>query len=359
MLKVIDQDGHLVLEDPMLDESLLKDMYWWMLFARVADEKSLSLQRQGRIGTFAPSKGQEAAQVGPSLAMMDKDWFFPAFRELAAYLIRGIPLKNVLLYFMGDPRGNIVPNGVNNLPIYVPVGTQVPQAVGAAYGMKMRGESSAVICYFGDGATSEGDFHEGLNFSGVLNVPAVFICQNNQWAISVPRTRQSLSKTLAQKANAYGIRGIMVDGNDVLSMYLATKEALERAREGKGPTLIEAFTYRLSMHTTADDPTRYRKDDELNEWLERDPLKRFKIYLKEKGIWTEKWQSELEFKAKKLTDEAINAAESMGPLRPRDLFDYMYKETPIALKDQLEYLTRSIEEREIEEDAPKIEGGFP
>ncbi|MBN1786520.1 MAG: pyruvate dehydrogenase (acetyl-transferring) E1 component subunit alpha, partial [Candidatus Methanofastidiosa archaeon] len=298
MFGIIDQEGNLLREDPGLDEALMKDMYWWMILARMADEKALSLQRQGRIGTFAPSKGQEAAQVGPALAMTGEDWFFPAFRELAAYLIRGIPLQNVLLYFMGDPRGNIVPEGINNLPIYVPVGTQVPQAVGAAYGMMLRGRGSVVVCFFGDGATSEGDFHEGLNFSGVMKVPVVFICQNNQWAISVPRERQSASRTLAQKAIAYGIRGVQVDGNDALAMYLASDEAIRRAREGKGPTLIEAFTYRLSMHTTADDPTRYRKDEELERWLERDPLKRFRAYLEKRGIWSKQWQDELEAKAK-------------------------------------------------------------
>jgi len=359
MFQCLDKDGNLVAEDPGLEDSMLKDMYWWMVLARMADEKALSLQRQGRIGTFAPSKGQEAAQIGPAMAMSSKDWFFPAFRELAAYLIRGIPLENVLLYFMGDPRGNIIPDGINNLPIYVPVGTQVPQAVGAAHAMTLRNEKNAVVCFFGDGATSEGDFHEGLNFSGVMNAPVVFICQNNQWAISVPRSRQSASRTLAQKALAYGIRGIQVDGNDVLAMYVVCKEALERARRGGGPTLIEAYTYRLSMHTTADDPTRYRKEGELKEWMERDPLIRFKKYLTSRGIWTDEWQDRLEGEAKSVIDKAIDTVENMDPLMPGDLFEHMFEEMPAYLRDQLEYLKKCLDEREIEEDAEEIQGGFP
>lgn len=359
MIQILDKDGELVGEEPDMDEETLKEMYWWMFYARKADEKALKMQRQGRMGTFAPIEGQEAAQIGASVAMKDDDWLVPAFRELGTYLERGVGLEKNYQYFMGDVRGNEIPEGVNNLPIAVPVSTQIPHAVGLAWAMKIKGDEGAVLTIFGDGATSEGDFHEGLNFGGVLNVPVVFFCQNNQWAISVPLEKQTASDTIAQKAHAYGFPGVYVDGNDVLAVYEATKTALKRAREGKGPTLVEALTYRLSMHTTADDPTRYRSQEELDEWKEKDPLKRFRIYLKDKGIWTERWQEELEKKAKKKIDEAVKAAESIEEHSVEEMFDHMFSEMPKDMRDQMEYLKRSLEEKEIEEEQVEIKEGFP
>ena len=359
MFQVLDKDGSLVGPDPGLPPALLKDMYWWMHYSRMADDKALKLQRQGRMGTYAPNRGQEAAQVGSALAMRPDDWMFPAFRELAAYMVRGVPLEQNLLYFMGDIRGNRIPDDVNNLPIYVPVGTQIPQAVGAAHAMRLKGRKTAVVVYFGDGATSTGDFHEGMNLAGVLKAPVVLLCQNNQWAISVPRARQTAAKTLAQKAVAYGFPGVLVDGNDVLATYMATIEALERARSGGGPTIIEAYTFRMLMHTTADDPKRYRKDEELAEWELKDPIKRFRAYLERKGLWTAAWQGELEARATRMIDEAIAKAESAPPHAPEELFANMYAEMPDELKEQLDYLKKSIDEREVEEDASEIQGGFP
>jgi len=359
MFQVLDKDGSLVGPDPELPPALLKDMYWWMLYSRMADDKALKLQRQGRMGTYAPIKGQEAAQVGSALAMRPDDWMFPSFRELAAAMVRGVPFEQNLMYFMGDIRGNRVPSGVNNLPVYVPVGTQIPQAVGAAHAMRLKGRKTAVVVYFGDGATSTGDFHEGLNLAGVLKAPVVLLCQNNQWAISLPRSRQTASRTLAQKSIAYGLPGVLVDGNDVLAMHAATAEALDRARSGGGPTLIEAYTFRMLMHTTADDPKRYRKEAELKEWETKDPLKRFRAYLERKGLWTVGWQAELEAKAAKMIDEAIATAESAPPPSPDALFDHIYAEMPDELREQLEDLKRAIGEREVEEDATEIQGGFP
>jgi len=359
MFQVLDKDGNLVGDDPGLDVELLKDMYWWMLYTRMADEKALKLQRQGRMGTYAPSRGQEAAQVGSAIAMRKEDWAFPAFRELGMYMLRGMTLEHNLLYFMGDVRGNLVPEGVNNLPIYVPVGTQIPQAVGAAHAMRLLHRDTVVVTYFGDGATSTGDFHEGLNLAGVLKAPVVLVCQNNQWAISVPRARQTASRTIAQKAVAYGFPGVQVDGNDVLAMYLATREAIERARSGGGPTLIEAYTYRLLMHTTADDPKRYRTEAELQEWEARDPLKRYRAYLERRGIWTDGWQLELEARATAMVNEAIARAESVAPPAPEDLFAHMYAEMPDELREQLEQLKRSLDGKEVEDDADRIQGGFP
>lgn len=357
--QVLDKEGNLVGEDPDLPEDLLKDMYWWMVLTRAADEKAVKLQRQGRMGTYAPSKGQEAAQVGSALAMDEDDWLFPAFRELGAYMIRGFSLEYDLMYFMGDPRGNQIPEDALSLPIYVPVGTQVPQAVGFAHAIRYHGMPDAVLAYIGDGGTSAGDFHEGLNMAGVLKAPFVLVVNNNQWAISVPRSKQTASPTIAQKAVAYGIPGIQVDGNDVLAMYLATKEAFDRARSGEGATLIEAVTYRMMMHTTADDPTRYRTEEEQQYWEDRDPLKRFRAYLEGRGIWTPDWQEELDTKAKAFIDAAIEKAENLPDLEPSVLFENMYEEMPDNLLEQLEYLEESIATKEIEEDADQIQGGFP
>ncbi|MHC4781018.1 MAG: pyruvate dehydrogenase (acetyl-transferring) E1 component subunit alpha [Planctomycetota bacterium] len=359
MFQVIDKDGNLVGDDPGLPEDLLKDMYRWMLLTRMADEKAVKLQRQGRMGTYAPSKGQEAAQVGSALAMEEDDWLFPAFRELGAYMIRGFSLEYDLMYFMGDPRGNQVPEDSLSMPIYVPVGTQIPQAVGFAHAMRYHGVPDAVMAYIGDGGTSAGDFHEGMNMAGVLKAPVVVVVNNNQWAISVPRSKQTASKTIAQKAVAYGLPGVQVDGNDVMAMYMATKEALDRARAGEGATLIEAVTYRLMMHTTADDPSRYRTDEEQAEWEGKDPLKRFRAYLETKGIWTSKWQEELEVEAKATIDTAIEKAESLTELSPEVMFEHLFEEMPDNLLEQLEYLEESIASREIEEDAEHIPGGFP
>ena len=359
LFRIMDDEGNLVGEDPQLDENVLKDMFWWMLYGRMADEKAIKLQRQGRLGTYAPGKGQEAAQVGSALAMAENDWMFPSFRELPSYMIRGLPFENNLEYFMGDIRGNVVPEGSRSFPIFVPVATQIPVAAGFAWAKKLQKKDQAVLCYVGDGATSEGDFHEGMNFAGIFEAPVVYLCQNNQWAISVPRQRQTASRTIAQKGEAYGFPGIYVDGNDILAVYLSTKDALERARKGEGPTFIEAFTYRRLMHTTADDPTRYRTEEEQEEWDRKDPLKRFRVYLKNKGIWSEKWEKELEEKAKGLIKKSVKKAESLPPHDVEDLFRHMYGEMPDNLKEQMEYLKESIKGREIDEDASEIQGGFP
>lgn len=359
MFQVLDHEGNLVRADPDIDPSLLKDMYRWMLFGRLSDEKAVKLQRQGRMGTYAPGKGQEASQVGPALAMREQDWLFPSFRELTSYMIRGYPLEYNLEYFMGDVRSNQVPEGTRSLPVFVPVATQVPIAAGAAWALRRQGKDSVVVCYMGDGATSEGDFHEGLNFAGVFRSPALFISQNNQWAISVPRRKQTSSLTIAQKALAYGIPGLLVDGNDVMAMYLAAREGIERARGGEGPFFIEAYTYRRMMHTTADDPLRYRTAEEEAEWERKDPLTRFRTYLERRGIWTEEWQARLEEEAEDMIRKAVETAESLPPHDPEDLFRHMYAEMTPALTEQLEYLRYSMANREIEEEASEIKGGFP
>ena len=242
-LSILDKDGNVdeELEPDIPDEQLL-ELHRYMLWGRRFDERMLRLQRQGRIGTFAPIKGQEAANVGSAAVLRDSDWMVVAFRESAAELMRGRTMEDMLLYYGGYNEGGYIPEGINNLPTSIPVGSQTLHAVGIGWAMKYRDKDDVALVYFGDGATSQGDFHEALNVAGVFQTPTIFLCQNNQWAISVPRSHQTRSKTLAQKALAHGVPGIQVDGNDILAVYTATKEAVERARAGGGPTLIEAVT---------------------------------------------------------------------------------------------------------------------
>src|SRR5499427_7274970 len=263
-LSILDGDGKLDAKlDPKLAPNDLKRLYRAMVLGRRLDERMLRLQRQGRIGTFAPIKGQEASQLGSSFTLAATDWMVPSFRETAAMIWRGWPIEKLLLFFAGHLEGGQPAPDQHDLPIAIPVSTQLPHAVGLAYAAQYRQDDVVVMVYFGDGATSEGDFHEALNFAGVWHVPVVFVCQNNQWAISVPLKKQTHSRTIAQKALAYGLPGIQVDGNDVLAVYAAAREAVDRARGGGGPTLIECVTYRLGVHTTADDPSKYRSDAEV------------------------------------------------------------------------------------------------
>ena len=269
-LSILDSDGNLdTALEPELSGADLKRLYRAMLLGRRLDERMLRLQRQGRIGTFAPIKGQEASQLGSVFTLRPTDWMVPSFRETAAMLWRGWPIEKFLLFFAGYLEGGQPGPEQRDLPITIPVATQLPHAVGLAYAIQYKGDDAVVMAYCGDGATSEGDFHEALNFAGVWHSPIVFVIQNNQWAISVPIKKQTHSRTIAQKALAYGFPGIQVDGNDVLAVYAASREAVERAREGGGPTLIECVTYRLGVHTTADDPTKYRSDEEVKAWERR------------------------------------------------------------------------------------------
>src|SRR5215468_36578 len=287
-LSILDAEGTLDASlDPRLSGDELKRLYRAMLLARRLDERMVRLQRQGRIGTFAPIKGQEASQVGSTFTLRRSDWMVPSFRETAAMIWRGWRIEKLLLFFAGHVEGGRPADDQHDLPITIPVSTQLPHAVGLAYAAQYRGDDVVVMVYFGDGATSEGDFHEAMNFAGVWHVPVVFVCQNNQWAISVPLKKQTHSRTIAQKALAYGIPGIQVDGNDVLAVYAAAREAVERARAGDGPTLIEAVTYRLGVHTTADDPTKYRTAEEVAMWERKDPLTRFRGYLEKRNLLEE------------------------------------------------------------------------
>ncbi len=351
-LSILDEDGTLdQLLEPQLSDDQLIALYRAMLLGRRFDERMLDLQRQGRIGTFPPIKGQEASQMGAAFNLRPSDWFVPAFRETAAEIWRGRPLESFLLYFNGYNEGTILPGNQKDLPIAVPVGSQILHAAGLAWAASYRRTDEVVMTFFGDGATSQGDFHEGLNMAAVYQLPLVAVCQNNQWAISVPVERQTHSPTLAQKAHAYGMPGIRVDGNDVLAVYAAAREAVDRARSGGGPTLIECVTYRLMMHTTADDPRRYRSDEEVSRWQRRDPLPRFAKYLLGKGTVKEALLEDIENQVLQEIQAAVERAEErMKELGdPLDMFNHLYAEMPPALRAQKSELERDVAARGKEE----------
>jgi pyruvate dehydrogenase E1 component alpha subunit len=342
MLQVLDQDGKVVSPslDPHLDPEILMRAYRTMVLARLMDEKAVILQRQGRMGAYPPNKGQEAASLGPAMAIGKDDWLVWAFRELAGLLWKGLPPWRFYLHWMGNEEGSHYPPELKVLPAVVPVGSQLPIAVGIAYASMVRKEGSVTLSYCGDGATSTGDFHEALNSAGVFRTPNVFVVQNNQWAISMPRSRQTAAPTLAQKALAYGFQGIMVDGNDVLAMYIAAKEAVERARRGEGATLIEAYTYRLGNHTTSDDAVKYRLDEELKQWEQRDPLIRFKSYLMDQGALDEKADEIIWSEVKHETELIVEEAERFPRPTIEEVFRHTYAQVPPALSEQLERVRR-------------------
>jgi len=343
-LSILGPDGSLDSDlDPKLEDDLLLEMHRVMLLSRRFDERRLLWQREGRIGTFAPVKGQEAAQIGAVASLRGTDWFVPSFRETAAFTWRGASLVSIAIFDAGYNEGARVEPGSRDLPISVPVASQIPHAVGLAYSSAFRHSDDVSMAFFGDGATSEGDFHEGLNFAGVFDLPVVFVCQNNQWAISLPREEQTASISIAQKAFAYGFSGIQVDGNDVLAAYVAAREAVDRARSGQGPTLIEMCTYRLSVHTTADDPHKYRSEAEEEEWMKKDPIPRFQGYLKGKGLLDTRRIDALESEIKSQIDEAWNEAgrqiEELSK-HPESIFDHVYAEMPPNLLEQREAFNR-------------------
>ncbi len=320
---------------PSLSEAYIRRMYELIVLSRTFDQFALNLQREGRLGTYASILGQEASQIGSAFAIEKTDWVFPSFREMGVYLTMGYPMHKLFQYWSGDERGLSSPENLNIFPLAIPVGTQIPHAAGAAMAAKYRKDNLAVVTYFGDGGTSKGDFHEGFNMAGVFKLPVVFICQNNQWAISVPRESQTASKTLAQKAYAYGFEGIQVDGNDVFAVYKATADALKKAKDGGGPTFIECFTYRMSDHTTADDATRYRTKEEVEVWKTKDPLVRLKLFMEKNGLWTGQYQTEIEEEAKSEVSAAVKLSESAEPPKPEDMLTYTYEALTSRQKKQL------------------------
>lgn len=335
-LSILDETGTVDSElMPDLSDDQLIYLYESMTLSRMMDARMLNLQRQGRLGTLPVCTGQEAAFCPAVLAIRDTDWFVGSYRELGARLMRGETLMNALMLFNGHEEGNVNPVNDRTLPISIVLASQLPHAVGLAYASRLKGEADTIaLTIFGDGSSSEGDFHEALNFAGVLNAPVVFLCQNNQFAISTPREFQTRSQTIAQKAVAYGIHGIQVDGNDVFAVYSAVKDAADRARNGGGPTLIEAVTFRMAMHTTADDPSRYRSDDEVSAWKKKDPIQRFRNYLTEKNLWDNDRQDALEARIKADIDAAVQAFEKGVEVMPDAPFDHVFGTPAKIIEDQ-------------------------
>jgi len=343
-LSILDGKGKLDESlDPKLDADRSIYIYRLMLTARRVDERCINMQRQGRIGTYGPCRGQEASHCAATICMDPEDWVVHAFREPASFYHRGWPLETVLKFWGGYEEGCRPPDGVNDLPIAVPIASQVPHAMGLAWGMKLRGDPRCVLCYCGDGGTSEGDFHETLNFAGVYNLPVIFLVQNNQWAISIPRDEQTASETIAQKALAYGFDGLQLDGNDALAVYVGTKEAADRARSGGGPTLIEAVTYRMSVHTTADDPTKYRSDDEVAKWEKLDPIPRYRDYLVGRGVLDDTLIDEIEQDILAEVASAVERYEASRDVNPLDAFDYLFVDAPEELKAQRDEFAACLE----------------
>jgi pyruvate dehydrogenase E1 component alpha subunit len=333
MRQILTPSGGLTGEAPV-DIEMAVRLYRAMVFARAYDRKSMSLQRQGRLATYAPFEGQEAAQVGAAAALEPDDWLVATYRDAAAMWMQGYPLELLFASRTGHEAGGRPPDHTNVMPPSITVGGHMVHAVGMAWAEQMRRSSRIAMTMFGDGATSEGDFHEAMNFAGVFGVGVVFLCQNNGWAISLPRSEQTASETIAEKAIAYGMPGVQVDGNDVFAVYEAAREAVDRARSGAGPTLIEAVTYRVGPHTTADDPGRYRTTDDDEEWRRRDPLERVRIYLSERDRWSEEWQGQVESRTFDEVERAVTLAESLYEPDPSHLFDAVFERRTPALEAQ-------------------------
>lgn len=339
LTRYLDRDGTPLGELPAFaaSDDELRAMYRAMVRARTFDAKAVALQRTGRLGTYASALGQEAVAVGTAAAMRAEDVFVPSFREHGAQLWRGVTPVELYLYWGGDERGMDYAGPREDFPLCVPVGTHPPHAAGVALALKLRGEPRVAVCMFGDGATSKGDFYEGLNFAGVEQLPVVYVVANNEWAISTPRARQTHAETIAQKAIAAGVPGVQVDGNDVIAVRSEVAAAVERARSGGGPTLIEALTYRLSDHTTADDARRYRPDEQVSERWQAEPIARLRAYLEPRGWTRDDEQSLIE----EMRDEIEAAADeylATPPLPPEAMFDHLFATLPAPLAEQRELL---------------------
>lgn len=337
MFQVIDNDGKIINKKhmPEIEDAEIVEAYKAMLFARTADNMIVSYQRQGRIFTYPPNYGQEAISGAVARIMRDDDWLVPAFREMGAYLAKGATLKEIFMYFMGYEEGVNFKNAKNFLPYAVPIASQLVHASGIGYEIKYNKKDQVVFTFVGDGGTSEGDFHEALNFAGVWKAPVVFVVQNNQYGISTPFKVQTASDGIAIKSYAYGIKGIQVDGNDFFAMYKAVKESAELAKKGEGPVLIEAVTYRKGAHTTSDDPTKYRTKEEEESWDEKDPLKRLKAYLVQNKLFSDKEEEALVEEYRKEIDRQFVEAENYNTYPLEEAFKYTYGEMPDDLKEQM------------------------
>lgn len=330
--RFVGPDGKPVADLPAFadDREAMIGLYRWMVLTRAFDARAIALQRTGRLGTYASSAGQEAVVVGVADAMAPDDVLLPSFREQGAQLVRGVTMKELLLFWGGDERGSDFAGPRQDFPVCIPVGSHTSHAVGAALAFKLRGERRAAVAIFGDGATSKGDVYEAMNLAGVWMLPVVFVVNNNQWAISVPRKAQTAAETLAQKAIAAGFQGLQVDGNDIVAVRQATAEALEKARAGGGPTLIEALTYRLGDHTTVDDASRYRDDEEVGRHWRQEPVARARAFLTGAHAWTREEEEALIEGCAAEVDSAAQEYLAVAPEGPEAVFDWLYEELPTA-----------------------------
>lgn len=327
--------------DPHLSDEILLKVHRAMVLTRAFDQRMLTMQRQGRMGTFAPNIGQEACIIGQVIPLTNDDWFAPSYRSFGAQIVRGWPMEQLMRLWAGFHDGFPPPSHVNDLPFSIVVGSHVLPAVGIGMGMNYKKKNDCIVVNFGDGASSQGAVSEALNFAAVYKAPVVFVCENNGWAISTPIQKQTMNEVLATRGTSHGIPSIRVDGNDILAMICTTQEAVQRAKNGEGPTFIEAMTYRMSLHTTADDPKVYRDESEVEPWHCRCPIKRFETYLKNKQLLTEESIKELLESCEQEVIEARDKFYSMPAADPCEIFDYLYESIPDELKDQREeYLRR-------------------
>jgi pyruvate dehydrogenase E1 component alpha subunit len=317
-------------------------LYELMVVTRDVDGEFVNLQRQGELALFASCCGQEAAQVGAAACLRKTDWLFPQYRELGVFLVRGIAPGQVGVAWRGTWHGGLDFITKHCAPISVPIGTQTLHAVGAAMAAQRLGEDSITVAFLGDGATSEGDVHEALNFAAVFKTPCVFYVQNNQWAISVPLHGQTAAPSIAHKAIGYGMPGVRVDGNDVLACYAVMSEAAARARAGDGPTLVEAITYRLGPHTTSDDPTRYRSEEELKQWQALDPIPRYRAYLEGRGLWTQRLEDRIAARSQRLRADLREAVFAAPDIDIDEVFTTVYAEMTPGLEAQRQQLRDEI-----------------
>lgn len=353
-------DGTLVGKDPKLSSETLKRIYEQLVFGRHFDEKATNLSTLREIGTYAPGKGQEAAQVGPVNALERGDWYVPMYRDSAGMLAFGMPALKLLMYWGGDERGMQIPDDLNMIPLAVPVATQLPHAAGLALAKRILGEKAVTFVATGDGGTSKADFHEALNFAGVYDLPVVFGVENNQWALSVKRKAQTASKTIAQKAVAYGFEGILVDGNDVIASYEATKYAVEKARRGGGPTLIEYFTYRLGPHTTAElVSNKLKAPDEVAEWERRGPILRLEKYLRSRGILDDRSEEAIADAAQSKMSDAVAAYRAAPAPDPTSIFEYTFSSPTPSLMGERAEAFGVPEEPSMREPETTVPGGKP
>ena len=353
LVRVLGESGEAYKDkDPALSVPALLALYRAMLVNRIVDERLFKLQRQGRIGFYIGAAGEEAAIVGSAYAMGERDWLVPCYREFGAAYVRGFPLRDFFCQIFGNAedaiKGRQMPVHIASprlriLSVSSPVGTQIPHAVGLGMAAKIQRSREAALVFFGEGATSEGDFHVSMNFAGMFRAPCVFLCRNNEWSISLPRAKQTASVSIEMKARAYGFGGIQVDGNDVLAVYATVKRALERAYRGEGPTLVEALTYRMGPHSTSDDPTAYRSEEEVEGWKARDPIVRFRKYLEKRQLWDAAREERL---AQEISDEVLStlkAVENIGPPPRESLFEDVYATVPWHLQEQREELQRYLQ----------------